>query len=442
MKKILTCLLLISILTACFVVGLFALSVVKDDKEFNEVTTEVTKNIEDKTDDTQKGSSTKKDDTKSEPTVAPQQENTDDAVSFQPYAVKSTKPSKYMKMTQINVNGKTLSNNKKYRAKQEISFEQGSEYTAANGIVTFRGNNFRDNPVWGTADFAENKLKSDWTYQTGKLTSQGKTWTGSGWTGQPLVVKWPRATKQVMNMHSWAKEDDSLVEVIYACLDGHIYFLDMKTGRQTRDTLDIGYTFKGAGALDPRGYPIMYVGSGYNSSKGKSRVFVISLIDGNVLYTFGDSDPFSLRGSLSFFDSSALVDAETDTLIYPGENGILYLIHLGTNYDEAQGTISINPDRIVKWHYQGLRTGTSKYWMGMEDSAVIYKGYLYIQDNGGHFMCLDLNTLQLVWVQDCLDDSNGSPVMSIEDGKAYLYASTSFHLGWGQFHGSDPDLEN
>ena len=220
------------------------------------------------------------------------------------------------------------------------------------------------------------------------------------------------------------------MEVIYACLDGHIYFLDMKTGRQTRDTLDIGYTFKGAGALDPRGYPIMYVGSGYNSSKGKSRVFVISLIDGNVLYTFGDSDPFSLRGSLSFFDSSALVDAETDTLIYPGENGILYLIHLGTNYDEAQGTISINPDRIVKWHYQGLRTGTSKYWMGMEDSAVIYKGYLYIQDNGGHFMCLDLNTLQLVWVQDCLDDSNGSPVMSIEDGKAYLYASTSFHLGW------------
>lgn len=430
MKKILTCLLLISILTACFVVGLFALSVVKDDKEFNEVTTEVTKNIEDKTDDTQKGSSTKKDDTKSEPTVAPQQENTDDAVSFQPHAVKSTKPSKYMKMTQVNVNGKTLSNNKKYRAKQEIFFEQGSEYTAANGIVTFRGNNFRDNPVWGTADFAENKLKSDWTYQTGKLTSQGKTWTGSGWTGQPLVIKWPRATKQVMNMHSWAKEDDSLVEVIYACLDGHIYFLDMKTGRQTRDTLDIGYTFKGAGALDPRGYPIMYVGSGYNSSKGKSRVFVISLIDGNVLYTFGDSDPFSLRGSLSFFDSSALVDAETDTLIYPGENGILYLIHLGTNYDEAQGTLSINPDRIVKWHYQGLRTSTSKYWLGMEDSAVIYKGYLYIQDNGGHFMCLDLNTLQLVWVQDCLDDSNGSPVMSIEDGKAYLYASTSFHLGW------------
>ena len=426
MKKILIWMLVISILTACFVAGFFALSVIKEDKEFDQVATEVS---------TEKEKISSEDNPASEPSETPapqsrQAEKTDDAVSFHPHAIKSTKPSRYIQMTQINVNGKTLMDNKKYKAKKEITFEQGKDYTKVDGIISFRGNNFRDNPVFGTADFTKNKLKSTWTYQTGKLTSQGKTWTGSGWTGQPLVVKWPKATKQVMNMYSWAKEDDSLVEVIYACLDGHIYFLDMKTGKQTRDTLNIGYTFKGAGALDPRGYPIMYVGSGYNSSKGKSRVFVISLIDGSVLYTFGDSDPFSLRGSLSFFDSSALVDAETDTLIYPGENGILYLIHLGTSYDEAQGTLSIHPDRIVKWHYKGIRSSTSKYWLGMEDSAVVYKGYLYIQDNGGHFMCLNLNTLQLVWVQDCLDDSNGSPVMSIEDGKVYLYASTSFHLGW------------
>ena len=426
MKKILIWMLVISILTACFVAGFFALSVIKEDKEFDQVATEVS---------TEKENFSSADKSASEPSETPapqsrQAEKTDNAVSFHPHAIKSTKPSRYIQMTQINVNGKTLTDNKKYKAKKEITFEQGKDYTKVDGIISFRGNNFRDNPVFGTADFTKNKLKSTWTYQTGKLTSQGKTWTGSGWTGQPLVVKWPKATKQVMNMYSWAKEDDSLVEVIYACLDGHIYFLDMKTGKQTRDTLNIGYTFKGAGALDPRGYPIMYVGSGYNSSKGKSRVFVISLIDGSVLYTFGDSDPFSLRGSLSFFDSSALVDAETDTLIYPGENGILYLIHLGTSYDEAQGTLSLHPDRIVKWHYKGIRSSTSKYWMGMEDSAVVYKGYLYIQDNGGHFMCLNLNTLQLVWVQDCLDDSNGSPVMSIEDGKVYLYASTSFHLGW------------
>lgn len=296
MKKILIWMLVISILTACFVAGFFALSVIKEDKEFDQVATEVS---------TEKENFSSADKSASEPSETPapqsrQAEKTDNAVSFHPHAIKSTKPSRYIQMTQINVNGETLTDNKKYKAKKEITFEQGKDYTKVDGIISFRGNNFRDNPVFGTADFTKNKLKSTWTYQTGKLTSQGKTWTGSGWTGQPLVVKWPKATKQVMNMYSWAKEDDSLVEVIYACLDGHIYFLDMKTGKQTRDTLNIGYTFKGAGALDPRGYPIMYVGSGYNSSKGKSRVFVISLIDGSVLYTFGDSDPFSLRGSLSF----------------------------------------------------------------------------------------------------------------------------------------------
>ena len=61
-------------------------------------------------------------------------------------------------------------------------------------------------------------------------------------------------------MYDWAKNDEDLVEVIYACMDGWIYFLDLKTGEKTRDSLFLGYTFKGAGALDPRGYPIMYLG--------------------------------------------------------------------------------------------------------------------------------------------------------------------------------------
>jgi len=213
-------------------------------------------------------------------------------------------------------------------------------------------------------------------------------------------------------------------------MDGYIYFLNLVSGEATRDPLYLGFTFKGAGALDPRGYPLMYVGAGYDSTKGRARVFIINLLDLSVLYTFGNDDSFSLRGNLSYFDSSALVDAETDTLIYPGENGILYLIHLNTSYDAEAGTISINPDSIVKWHYQGVRSSTSSYWLGMEDSAAIYKGYLFISDNGGNLMCLNLHTLELVWVQDVLDDTNTTPVLSMEDGHLYLYTSTSFRLGW------------
>ena len=45
-------------------------------------------------------------------------------------------------------------------------------------------------------------------------------------------------------------------------------------------------------------------------------------------------------------------------------------------------------------------------------------------------MCLDLNTLKLIWVQDVLDDTNCTPVVDIEDGHPYIYISTSFHMGW------------
>lgn len=350
--------------------------------------------------------------------------------AFAPHCTESTAPSNYIQTTEINIDGTTLTDPLSYKPDQEISFGKGSEYTDVDGIVTFRGNNFRDNPVYGTADMKKNKLTSLWSAKTSSITYNGATWSGSGWTGQPLIMKWPKKVKKAMNMYDWAKEKDDLVEVIYACMDGYVYFLDLETGEATRDTLNLGFTFKGSGALDPRGYPILYVGAGYDSNQGTARVFVVNLLDCSVMYTFGNNDPFSLRGALSYFDSSPLVDAVTDTLIYPGENGILYLIRLNTQYDQEAGTLSINPDHIVKWHYYGNRTSVASYWLGMEDSAAVYGGYLFVTDNGGNLMCLNLNTLQLVWAQDTLDDSNSTPVLSIEDDHLYLYVSTSFRLGW------------
>ena len=350
--------------------------------------------------------------------------------SFSPTCVESTKPSLYIESTAIEVNGQTLANLSDYQPSDLHSFDAGISYTDVDGIVTFRGNNFRDTAAYGNTQIKEGKIKDLWTARTGSITFGDATWSGSGWTGQPLMEKWSKEAKQSMNMYDWAKEKDELVEVIYACMDGYVYFLDLETGEPTREALYLGYTFKGSGALDPRGYPILYVGAGYDSNEGTARVFVVNLLDCSVMYTFGNNDPFSLRGNLSYFDSSALVDAKTDTLIYPGENGILYLIKLNTSYDPAAGTLSIAPDPIVKWHYYGTRTSISSYWLGMEDSAAIYDGYIFMSDNGGNLMCLDLNTLQLVWAQDILDDSNSSPVLSVEDGHLYLYISTSFRLGW------------
>ncbi|MDO4518989.1 MAG: PQQ-binding-like beta-propeller repeat protein [Eubacteriales bacterium] len=345
---------------------------------------------------------------------------------FEPTCTANTDPSKLISTTLLQVDGVEMSPSD-YKSDTTYNFGPGSEYTNVEGVITFRGNNFRSDPTYGNAKMEAKTLKQAWSVNTGGLDS----WTGSGWTGQPLIVKWPDSVKQHSNMYDSAKNKANLVEVIYACMDGYIYFIDLETGEATRDSMYLGYTFKGAGALDPRGYPIMYLGAGINSSQnGTAHAFIINLLDCSVMYEFGKEDEFSLRGSLSFFDSSALVCAENDTLIYPGESGILYLIHLNSNYDEEAGTVSINPDKTVKWRYDGHRCTSDTYWWGMEDSAVIYSHYLFVADNAGFFMCLDLNTLQLVWVQDVLDDTNDTPVLEFENGHPYLYISTSFHEGW------------
>ena len=351
-------------------------------------------------------------------------------IDFKPHCVESTKPTNYFASTEVIVDGELLEDKSLYSPSDTIEFGVSEKYTAdVDGVITFRGNNFRDNPTYGYAEIKEGSMEAKWSVPTGGVTIGDYSWSGSGWTGQPLIRKWPKELRQHMNMYDSAKNKDDLVEVIYACMDGYVYFMDLYTGEKTRDDLFLGFTFKGAGALDPRGYPIMYLGAGYDSNDGTSRAYIINLLNCEVMYTFGCIDEFSLRGALSFFDSSALVDAETDTLIYPGENGILYLIKLNTKYDEKKGTLSIDP-KMTRWRYSGLRSSSEMYWLGMEDSCDIYKGYFFACDNGGNLWCLDLNTMQLVWAQDVLDDSNGSPVLSIEDGHLYLYVSTSFHLGW------------
>lgn len=368
-----------------------------------------------------------------QPTPTPTPEPTPTPVGlpdFKPHSVDGTEPERLISSTAIMVDGEVV---EQYESDYEINFDLPERYTEIEGIVTFRGDNFRSGAAYGTAAVSSKTLTKVWSKSTSGLSdSDGIYWSGSGWTGQPLIVKWPEATrKNISAMYDWAREKEGLVEVIYATLDGHVYFYELTSGEYTREPLNLGFNYKGAGALDPRGYPILYVGSGVDSVNGRSRVKVVNLIDNSVMFEFGHNETFANRG-WHMFDSSPLVSAETDQLIYPGENGILYIIHLNTKYNEQTGELSVDPDNIVKWKYNGVRSG-SRYWLGVESSAAIINNYIFLADNGGNLMCLDLNTLELVWVQDVLDDTNCSPVVDVEDGHPYIYISTSFHYGWRSY---------
>ena len=323
---------------------------------------------------------------------------------------------------------------------QPINFGPGSSYTSLQGIVTFRGNNYRDSASYGTANVTTGQLSILWSVPTGSIKKGEGTgsWTGSGWTGQPLIVQWPDDLKQIMNLKADKKSESDLKEIIYPCLDGNIYFLDLKDGSYTRPVIHSGGgPFKGTGSIYPNGIPMLFVGHG-DGAAGKQAVKarLYSLIDQSQLYTFGaKTDPNALR-SWHAYDSSALFDVGSDTIIEPGENGLLYTIKLNTQFNKADGTLSVNPGLPIKYrytspNYKDASANTTKTrWYGMEDSAVAWSHYLYVADNGGSLMCIDLNTMKLVWVQSCQDDTNTSPVFeeSPEDGTCYIYISTSLHL--------------
>ena len=354
-----------------------------------------------------------------EPAPTETEAPTEPPIIFAPAMTDVSNPENFGIKWDIIVNDEVVEN---YTRTEEISFGDPSEYFALPGIATFRGNNYRNNATYGTATVNSAKLTKVWSHGIGRLDD----WGGCAWTGQPLVVQWDEETKSIMNLYNSKKTKENLVEVIYATLDGKIHFYDLDDGIETRAPINIGMNFKGAGALDPRGYPLLYVGSGLYTYNKSPRMYVVSLITGEILYEHGHKETQSER-KWNAFDSSPLVDAETDTLIWPGENGILYTIKLNTQYDKEAGTISVNPDAPVKTRYASSYSESGRY-IGYESSVSIVDNYLYVSENGGLFQCVDLNTMELVWAQDTKDDSNSSPVFEWgEDGNGYIYTAPSLH---------------
>ena len=310
-----------------------------------------------------------------------------------------------------------------YQRTDTVSFGSAKNYFALPGVASFRGDNYRTGASYGTADVSEETFTSLWTNSVGSLNG----WPGIGWTGQPLAVQWDEETKSHMNLYSSKKNKENLVEVIATTLDGFIYFYDLEDGSYTRDPLWLGMSVKGTASLDPRGYPILYVGSGLINNGKSPAMHIISLIDCSMVFERSGNDTFTLR-DWTAFDSSPLIDAETDSLFWPGENGIIYTFKLNTSYDSTTGTLRMEPEEQPRVRYSTNKNRN----VGYEDSAIIVDGYMYLGDNGGMFYCVDLNTLSLVWAQDTKDDVNATPVFEWgADGQGYIYTATSMEYGNG-----------
>ena len=347
-------------------------------------------------------------------------------------AVDGTRPSDFQMVTKIFQNTTQLAF---FNRQPPISFGAGKDYTTLQGIVTFRGNNYRDTASYGTVDVAQGTLTPIWHVRTGSVLKKGgkSSWTGSGWTGQPLIIKWPTDLKNVMDLNPSAKADPGLTEVIYPCLDGNVYFLNLKDGTATRPVIHTnGGPLKGTASLYPDGTPLLFVNPA-DDPPGKQvvRARLYNLINEQQIYTYGkEPDPDTYRKSYTSFDPSPLYDVKTDTLVDPGETGILYTLKLNTNFDKAAGTLTVNPGPLMKMNYTSplyndkiALTNPTNRWYGWESSPVIWRNYLMDADNGGYMFCVDLNTMKLVWLSELTDDTDQTTVLeeAPQDNTAYIY---------------------
>ena len=156
---------------------------------------------------------------------------------------------------------------------QNISFP--SSFNAVEGVTTFRGGPYRDKASHGVLEARPKSLVIKWFFST----TFDKSWGGgSGWTGQPLVIKWPDSTRKKMNLNPASKAKTDFTEVIIGSLDGKIYFIDLETGKASRPAINIQNPIKGTLSVDPRGWPLLYAGQGI-SNTGEFGVRIFSLTD-------------------------------------------------------------------------------------------------------------------------------------------------------------------
>jgi outer membrane protein assembly factor BamB len=284
------------------------------------------------------------------------------------------------------------------------------KYSEVEGVLTFRGNNMRDSASYGVANINEKKLERQWSFRTSSSTWGG----GAGWTGQPSLIKWPASVKKFMNLEDKYKKDDNFIEVVYASLDGHIYFFDIESGIETRPSINIKNPIKGSVSVDPRGYPLLYVGQGI-PEKGAIGYRVFSLINMEQLYFIEGQDPIAYR-NWGAFDGAPLINRETDTLVLGGENGVFYKIKLNTYFNEKTGELKISPKEI-KYIYKI----EGNNYQGIENSVAAYRNLVYFADNGGYIQCIDLLTLKPMWTFNSGDDTDASLTIEIEKNIPYIY---------------------
>ncbi len=253
-----------------------------------------------------------------------------------------------------------------YQRENEIFMGDPLEYSSVAGITTFRGNNFRNTATFGYLSPVGDSIDT--------IT---QVWEFSG-TGSRL------ASSQTFEWEGFQLTGQPLV---------------VRWSSDIRSSMNL--------------YPD-------KAAKEDLTEVICACLDGLVYF-------FDMNWGA--FDSSPIIDAITDTLIWPCENGIIYTFTLNTEYVSGSSSVMVNP---VCTGYKYIFNDTQGRYLGVESSIAVYGNYGYFIDNNSNLICLDLNSLEMIWVFRTDDDSDLSPVISEENGIPYIYIGTEVDYQGGQ----------
>ena len=302
-------------------------------------------------------------------------------------------------------------------------------YYVSAGVLTFRGDNFRRNAAYGTAEVEKQQLSLLWQVPLGSLrTEDNGTLYGVGWTGQPAIVKWTKEVREGMNLYEEKKTTAKLREVIFGAQDGKIYFLDLTDGSPTRDPINVGFPLKGSVSVDSFVRPLLAVGQGIsklaNGKTGKIGLHIYNLVDGKEAYFLNGRQSSSQKqySTNGAFDGSALFlnnNRDVDALIVAGENGLLYTLDLHSKFvypserldPNAKLSMSIKPSVLYLYTKAAAE---DKKLVSVESSVAMYDQYIYMADTYGVIRCVDSDTMKTVWAMDGGDNIDAAIALDMD----------------------------
>ncbi len=325
-----------------------------------------------------------------------------------------------------------------YTRKASLLIQDADRYSYHDaGVYAFRGDNFRRNAAFGTAEVAQGTLEEVWAFDMGGLrTADYGTLYGLGWNSQPAIIKWSKEVRESMNLDEESRTESAMREVIFAAQDGKVYFVNLTTGKASRPPISIGYPLRGSVSVDTRGRPLISFGQAISKLSDKTGAigfYLYNLLDQSRAYFLNgrSNDNQTQYSSNGAFDGSALFLHENgiDALAVAGENGLVYTIELNGKFecptpDKPDKTASLDISPAVIYN-KSIARNEKEGRTTIESGIAMYASYLYAADGYGILRCIDTDTMKTVWAFDTGDNTDAAVALDLTEDGLNLYTGNT-----------------